>query len=87
MYKLCQKRIFNNLRPVGRVLLYSLSLAALASRALVATWARSDSSADPCDCALFNRKWLMKSFNPSRSIPSLGIPEILKEEDEEDLKR
>ncbi len=60
---------------------YSLSLASLASMALVATWARSDSiaacSAGPCDWAFFSRKWLMKSFKPSRSIPSLGIPEIL----------
>lgn len=29
----------------------------------------------------------MKSFNPSRSIPSLGIPEILKEDEEEGSKR
>ena len=60
---------------------YSLSLASLASMALVATRARSDSSAacsaGPCDWAFFSRKWLMKSFKPSRSIPSLGIPEIL----------
>lgn len=62
---------------------YSFSLASLASMALVATWACFDSSAacsaGPCDWAFFNRKWLMKSFKPSRSIPSLGIPEILVE--------
>lgn len=63
---------------------YSLSLASLASMALVATWARSDSSAacsaGPCDWTFLSRKWLMKSFKPSRSIPSLGIPEILEDE-------
>lgn len=62
---------------------YSLSLASLASMALVATWARSNisaaCSAAPCDWAFFSRKWLMKSFKPSRSIPSLGIPEILED--------
>lgn len=64
-------------------LFYSLSLASLASMALVATWARSDSSAacsaGPCDWTFFSKKWLMKSFKPSRSIPSLGIPEILED--------
>lgn len=63
---------------------YSLSVASLASIALAATSARSDSSAacsaGACVCAFFRRKWLMKSFKPSRSIANWGIPEILVNE-------
>lgn len=71
------------LPDVSDSVFYSLSLASLASMALVATWARSNisaaCSAAPCDWVFFNKKWLMKSFKPSRSIPSLGIPEILRD--------
>lgn len=62
---------------------YSFSFVSFASMALVASWARSDSNAAfsgaPWDRMLFRRKWSMKSFKPSLSIPSLGIPEILAE--------
>ncbi|KAL7875506.1 hypothetical protein AOLI_G00104690 [Acnodon oligacanthus] len=61
--------------------LYSLSLASRASMALVAISALSVSSvvcsAGPCVWALRKRKCRMKSFRPSRSISSFGIPEIL----------